>query len=88
MREWSFLSKITLTWKVIDLLVRLHPREQVRLDMIVSPAEIEVEIGKRFSLQIPFILESNVLDDSILRVCMEDKLPLTLTMILFFLLAY
>jgi hypothetical protein len=57
-----------VTWKVIDLLVRLHPREQVRLDVVVSPAKIEVQIGERLGLQIPFILESDVLHDSILRV--------------------
>jgi hypothetical protein len=72
---------------VIDFLVWLHASKQVWLYMIVCPAKIEVKIRKRLRKQKPFILKSDVLDNSILGVYMSDKLPLTLTAILFFLLA-
>jgi hypothetical protein len=65
----------------------LHASKQVWLNMIVGPANIEVQVSKRLRKQKPFILKSDMLDNSILRVYVSNKLPLTLTVILFFLLA-
>ena len=72
------------TWKVVDLLMRLHAGKEFRLDVIVSPAEIEVEIGEGVGLKEPFILFGDVLDHGVLGVCMGEVLPLTLMTNLFF----
>lgn len=88
MIRWSFLDGRYSTWEVIDFLMSLHPCEKIGLDVIIGPAEIECEIGEWLGLQKPFILFGNMLDDSILGICVKLGLPLTLMTSLFFLFAH
>jgi hypothetical protein len=76
------------TWEVVDLLVRLHACEEVRLDVVVCPADVEVEVGERVGLQEPFVLAGDVFDDCVLGICIGGGLPLTLMTSLCFLLAH
>lgn len=73
-----------VTWEVIDFLMGLHAGKEIGLDVIVGPAEVEVQIGEGVGLQEPFILLGDVLDHRVLRVCMGDAVPLTLMTSLFF----
>jgi hypothetical protein len=70
---------------VVDLLVGLHACEEVGLDVVVGPAEVEVEVGEGVGLQEAFVLLGDVLDDCVLRVWMGIAVPLTLTTSLCFL---
>jgi hypothetical protein len=53
---------------MINFLMWLHASKEIWLDMIVSPAQIEVEVGEWFCLQIPFMFTSNVFDHCVLGV--------------------
>lgn len=72
---------------MVDLLVRLHACEQFRLDVVVGPAEVEVEVGDRLGLQVPLVFAGDVFNDGVLGVCMGGGVPLTLMTSLFLLLA-
>lgn len=68
--------------------MRLHAGEEVGLDVVVGPAEIEVEIGEGVGLQEPLVLLGDVFHDGVLSVCIGRRIPLTLMTSLFFLLAH
>lgn len=74
--------------EVVDLLVGLHAGEEVGLDVVVGPADVEVEVGEGIGLQEPAILLGDVLDHRVLSVCMQAGVPLTLITNLCFLLAH
>lgn len=76
------------SWEVVDFLVGLHAGEEIGLDVVVSPADVEVEVGEGIGLQKPLVLFGDVLDDGVLRVLMGKGVPLTLITSLFFLLAH
>lgn len=73
------------TWEVIDFLVGLHAGKEIGLDMVISPADIEVEIGEWVSLKKPFILFGHMLNHCVLCICITSKIPLTFITTLFFL---
>lgn len=73
---------------MVDLLMGLHAGEEVGLDVVVSPAEVEVEIGEGVGLQEPLVLLGHVLDHCVLGVWMREAVPATLMMSLLFLLAH
>lgn len=73
---------------MVDLLVRLHACEKIGLDMVVGPAEIKVEVGEGIGLEEPLVLFGDMLDDSVLGVCMGAVVPLTLMTSLCFLLPH
>ena len=54
------------TWEVVDLLMRLHPGEEIGLDMAIGPAEVEVKVGDWLGLHEPLIFLGEMLDDGIL----------------------
>lgn len=70
---------------MVDFLVGLHAGEEIRLDVVISPADVEVEIGEGVSLKEPFILLGHVLHHCVLSICVTEELPLTLMISLFFL---
>lgn len=70
---------------MVDLLVRLHSGKELGFDVIVGPADIEVEVGDRVGLQPPFIFFGNVLYHCVLCFCMLRDVPLTLMTTLCFL---
>ena len=72
---------------MIDFLMRLHPGKEIRLDMVIGPTEIKIEISDRLGLHKPFIFLGNMLDNSILSFYIDVDVQLTLITILFFLLA-
>ena len=72
---------------MIDFLMRLHPGKEIRLDMVICPAEIKIKISDRLCLHKPFIFLGNMLDNSILSFYIDVDVQLTLITILFFLLA-
>ena len=72
------------TWKVVDLLMRLHAGKEFRLDVIVSPAEIEVEVHYGVCLHVPPVLLGDVLDHGVLGFCVSWRVPATLMTILCF----
>lgn len=85
MKELPYLHFDSYTWKMIDLLMRLHSSEQLRFDMVVSPANVEVEASDRICLQPPLIFFGNMFHHSILCLYMLEGVPLTLMISLFFL---
>ena len=70
---------------MIDFLVLLHASEELGFDVVVGPADVEVEVLDGVSLHHPFVLLSDVLHHSVLRLCFRAFLPLTLMIILCFL---
>ena len=72
------------TWVVIDFLVRLHACEEVSFDVIICPAEIEVEVEDGVSLHPPFMFFCDMFDDCILSFFITECVQLTLMIILCF----
>lgn len=63
----------------------LHAGKEFRFDVVVSPADVEVEGGWRVGLHPPLVLFGDVFDYGILSFYMREGLPLTLIIILCFL---
>lgn len=70
---------------MVDLLVGLHACKEFWLDVVVSPADVKIEIENRVGLHDPLVLLGYVLDRGILGFCMRRGVPATLMMILCFL---
>jgi len=51
---------------VVDLLVSLHAREEFRLDVVVGPAEVEVEALDGVRLHVPLVLLGHMLHHCVL----------------------
>lgn len=53
---------------MVYLLVRLHAGKEVRLNVVIGPADVKVKVCEWVSLEKPFILPGDVFDDSVLCV--------------------
>ncbi len=51
---------------MVDFLVGLHAGEEFWLDVVVGPADVEVEGGGGVSLHVPLMLFGDMFDDGIL----------------------
>jgi hypothetical protein len=51
---------------VVNFLVGLHACEELGLNVVVGPAEVEGEVLNGISLQVPAVLFGNVLHDCVL----------------------
>ncbi len=70
---------------MVDLLVSLHAGEEFGLDVVVGPAQVEVQVHHRVRLHVPPVLLSDMFDDSVLGFWVGESVPATLMTILCFL---